>query len=344
MARTLDKTFTAALTSWYRENCRDLPWRKDKEPYHVWVSEIMLQQTRVEAVKAYYKRFMEALPAVTDLAEADEETLLKLWQGLGYYNRVRNMNKAATVIVNAYDGEFPRTYEEIKSLPGIGDYTAGAVASICFDLPAAAVDGNVLRVMSRLLADYDDIKSPAVKKRMAACLKGLYPEENCSDFTQGLIELGALVCIPKGQPKCEICPVAAYCKARDAGVQLDLPVKSGKKERKKIKKTVLILKCSDKIAVQKRGKDVLLAGLYEFPNVDEQLTAAEAVALAESWETKPKDLLRKVEYTHVFTHVEWEMTAYYLKVSKCCPQFQWVTRKELSEEIPLPTAFGYFLG
>lgn len=344
MTKPLDKTFTVALTSWYRENCRALPWRRDQEPYHVWVSEIMLQQTRVEAVREYYKRFMEALPSVSDLAAAEEQTLLKLWQGLGYYNRVRNMHKAATVIVREYGGKFPGTYEEIKSLPGIGAYTAGAIGSICFDLPVAAVDGNVLRVMSRVLADYGDVQSPAVKNRISARLQGLYPEKNCGEFTQSLIELGALVCIPKGQPKCEICPAAAYCKAREAGVQLALPVKGAKKERKKVEKTVFILRHGDKVAVRKRGQNVLLAGLYEFPNVDEQLSAAEAVALAESWETEPKDLLRKAEYTHVFTHVQWEMTAYYLTVGQCCPQFQWASEKELAEEIPLPSAFGYFLG
>ncbi|MFR1724821.1 A/G-specific adenine glycosylase [Emergencia timonensis] len=343
MTKELDLTFTKVMTDWYAENKRDLPWRIDKNPYHVWVSEIMLQQTRVEAVRDYYIRFMKELPAVKDLAQADEQTLLKLWQGLGYYNRIRNMHKAATVIEQDFGGIFPKTYEDIKALPGIGDYTAGAIASICFDRKVAAVDGNVLRVMSRLCEDYEDIKNAAMKKRMAAYLQALYPKENCGDFTQGLIELGALICVPNGQPKCHACPVSGYCKARANGTISQLPVKSSKKERKKIKKTVFILQCGDKIAVRKRGKKGLLAGLYEFPNVDQELTAEQAVKQVEDWGCRPRDLQRKAEYKHIFTHVEWEMTGYYFSCDSENEDFQWANQKEMAEEIPLPSAFGYFI-
>ena len=343
MARELDLTFTQVMTDWYRENKRDLPWRKDKNPYHVWVSEIMLQQTRVEAVREYYLRFMKELPSVSDLAEADEQTLLKLWQGLGYYNRIRNMHKAAAVIEDDFGGNFPKTYEDIKTLPGIGDYTAGAIASICFDERVAAVDGNVLRVMSRLLEDYEDIKSAAMKKRIAAYLQALYPDQGCGDFTQGLIELGALICVPNGPPKCDYCPVSGYCKARAAGTTTLLPVKSSKKERKKVQKTVFILRCGGKLAVRRRGPKGLLAGLYEFPNVDQEMTAEQAVRQVEEWGARPRDLQRKAEYRHIFTHVEWEMTGYYFSCDSENEEFQWADEKEMEEEIPLPSAFGYFI-
>ncbi len=344
MAKTIDFTFTQSLMDWYRENRRELPWRRDKEPYHVWVSEIMLQQTRVEAVRDYYTRFMEALPTAADLAAADEETLLKLWQGLGYYNRIRNMHKAAQTLTEELGGVFPREYGEIKKLPGIGEYTAGAIASICFDEPVAAVDGNVMRVMSRLTDDDTDIQNPGFKKRIGAYLSSIYPEKDCGDFTQGLIELGALVCVPAGPPKCRLCPAAAYCLARERGTAEALPVKAAKKERKKVKLTVFILRCGDRTAVCKRGPKGLLAGLYQFPNVEKELTAAEAVAQAETWGLKPRDLLRRAEYRHVFTHVEWEMTGYYIDVENMVPMFQWVTDREMEKEIPMPTAFGYFLG
>ena len=185
MTKKPDRLFTEKLTAWYRKEKRDLPWRVDRSPYHIWVSEIMLQQTRVEAVKDYYRRFLSALPEIRDLAEADEETLLKLWQGLGYYNRVRNMQKAAKTVMEEYQGKFPETCSEIRELSGIGEYTAGAIASICFDEKTPAVDGNVLRVMTRILEDDGDIKKTAVKKRIGQILQEIYPEKDCGDFTQG---------------------------------------------------------------------------------------------------------------------------------------------------------------
>ena len=343
MAKDIDSGFTLALTDWYRQNRRDLPWRRDRDPYHVWVSEIMLQQTRVEAVRDYYARFMEALPNVKALAEADEETLLKLWQGLGYYNRVRNMHKAAVAVCEEHGGVFPSDYDQIRSLSGIGEYTAGAIASICFDRREAAVDGNVLRVFSRLTEDGGDIKSQAMKKRAAAYLQKLYPEKNCGDFTQGLIELGALICIPAGQSRCELCPAAAYCQAREHNTTAAYPVKQAKKERKKVKKTVFILQHGDQLAVEKRPAKGLLAGLYQFPNVDREMDAAEAISQAEAWGVRPCDLTRRAEYTHVFTHVEWEMTAYYITVETRAGLFLWAGPDQLADEIPLPTAFAHFL-
>ena len=342
MTRDIDKTFTENLVAWYSANKRDLPWRCDKEPYHVWVSEIMLQQTRVEAVKEYYRRFMEALPDVKALAEAEEQELLKLWQGLGYYNRARNLQKAAKIIWEEKEGKFPDIYDEIRDLPGIGDYTAGAIASICFDQKKPAVDGNVLRIMSRLTEDRSDIKTAAVKRRFSAYLEKLYPDSNCGDFTQGLIELGALVCIPNGRPQCDRCPVAEYCKARAKGTESELPVKSVKKERKKEEKTVFILICADRVAVRNRPAASLLAGLYEFPTAGRRLTASEAVSQAEAWGLRPTDLILKSEYTHIFSHVEWKMTGYHIQCAEAGGPFRWATEKEMEEEIPLPSAFQHF--
>lgn len=351
--KELNQEFTTKLTRWFVENQRDLPWRADKDPYHVWVSEIMLQQTRVEAVREYYLRFMKELPTVAHLANADEETLLKLWQGLGYYNRIRNMHKAAVTVDTELGGEFPDTYEGIRSLSGIGDYTAGAIGSICFDLRVPAVDGNVLRVMSRLLEDDSDIKAASTKKRMGEILQALYPTENCGDFTQGLIELGAIICVPKGEPKCDICPVAEFCQACANGTQTQYPVKSEKKPRKIVKKAVFLLQCSteedcqivDKIAVVKRPNRGLLAGLYEFPNVDveKELTLDEAIEVVEQWGCVPMNLTRESEYTHIFSHVEWDMKGYYLHVQEMPDKFRWVTMEEMKKEVPLPSAFGYFL-
>lgn len=342
MTKEIDKTFTETLLSWYAANKRDLPWRKDREPYHVWVSEIMLQQTRVEAVKEYYRRFMEELPDVEALAGAEEQTLLKLWQGLGYYNRVRNLHRAAEVICREKEGIFPSVYEEIRALPGIGDYTAGAIASICFDQKRPAIDGNVLRIMSRLLEDRSDVKSAAVKKRLSVYLEKLYPEKHCGDFTQGLIELGALICIPNGRPQCDVCPVAEYCKAKETGTAADLPVKGAKKERKKEEKTVFILTCGEQVAVGKRPAGSLLAGLYEFPSAGRHLTAAEAVSQAEAWGLRPVDLLLRTEYTHIFSHVEWDMIGYHIQCAAAEGPFQWVTAEEMEKQIPLPSAFQYF--
>ena len=361
----LDSSFTVEVTGWYRDNRRDLPWRQDKDPYHVWVSEIMLQQTRVEAVRDYYLRFMQALPTIEALAEAEEEQLLKLWQGLGYYNRVRNLQKAARQILQNPSAGFPRTMPEILALPGIGEYTAGAIASICFNQRTPAVDGNVLRVMARLTEEEGDVKSTPVKRRFTELLAGLYPDTDCGDFTQGLIELGALVCLPNGQPRCEMCPVSGFCRARAAGRVMELPVKAEKKARRQEQRTVFILSCGGRVAVRRRPKGSLLGNLYEFPQVSQHLTAGAAVSQAEAWGCHPLDVTRSKQYKHIFSHVEWDMTGYYItcglegtgEVSRegagdsLQPEgagepggqaFRWVSREQLEEEIPLPSAFQPF--
>ena len=331
-----------ALIPWYEAHKRELPWRKDKEPYHVWLSEIMLQQTRVEAVKEYYWRFLTALPTIADLAEAPEEQILKLWEGLGYYNRVRNLQKAAQRICADYAGVFPSEYAQIRSLSGIGDYTAGAIASICFDAPTPAVDGNVLRVYSRLLADDANIDLQTTKKRITGKLQETYPRKNPGIATQALMELGATVCVPNGAPRCDVCPVAEICQARKQDTWRNLPVRSEKKKRKIVEKTVFVLLTDDTVALHKRSASGLLAGMWEFPNVDAKLDKQEAVTQVTSWQAEPVDLLMQTSYTHIFSHVEWHMTAYYIRCRKTNKKWKWVTKESLDETYALPSAFRPF--
>lgn len=331
-----------ALIPWYEAHKRELPWRQDREPYHVWLSEIMLQQTRVEAVKEYYRRFVTALPTIPDLAEAPEEQILKLWEGLGYYNRVRNLQKAAQTICAEYTGVFPSEYAQIRSLSGIGDYTAGAIASICFDAPTPAVDGNVLRVYSRLLADDANIDLQTTKKRITRKLQETYPQKNPGIATQALMELGATVCVPNGAPRCDVCPVAEICQARKQDTWRNLPVRSEKKKRKIVDKTVFILLTEDTVALHKRSTSGLLAGMWEFPNVDAKLDKQEAVTQASEWQVEPVDLLMQTSYTHIFSHVEWHMTAYYIRCRKTNKKWKWVTKESLDETYALPSAFRPF--
>ena len=331
-----------ALIPWYEAHKRELPWRQDKEPYHVWLSEIMLQQTRVEAVKEYYRRFLTTLPTIADLAEAPEEQILKLWEGLGYYNRVRNLQKAAQTICADYAGVFPSEYAQIRSLSGIGDYTAGAIASICFDAPTPAVDGNVLRVHSRLLADDANIDLQTTKKRITRKLQETYPRKNPGIATQALMELGATVCVPNGAPRCDVCPVAEICQAREQDTWRNLPVRSEKKKRKIVDKTVFILLTEDTVALHKRSASGLLAGMWEFPNVDAKLDKQEAVTQVAGWQAEPVDLLMQTSYTHIFSHVEWHMTAYYIRCRKTNKKWKWVTKESLDETYALPSAFRPF--
>lgn len=331
-----------ALIPWYEAHKRELPWRQDREPYHVWLSEIMLQQTRVEAVKEYYRRFVTALPTIPDLAEAPEEQILKLWEGLGYYNRVRNLQKAAQTICADYTGVFPSEYAQIRRLSGIGDYTAGAIASICFDAPTPAVDGNVLRVYSRLLADDANIDLQTTKKRITRKLQETYPQKNPGIATQALMELGATVCVPNGAPRCDVCPVAEICQARKQDTWRNLPVRSEKKKRKIVDKTVFILLTEDTVALHKRSASGLLAGMWEFPNVDVKLDKQEAVTQVTGWQVEPVDLLMQTSYTHIFSHVEWHMTAYYIRCRKTNKKWKWVTKESLDETYALPSAFRPF--
>ncbi len=331
------------LTSWYRGQKRDLPWREDVTAYKVWVSEIMLQQTRVEAVKPYYARFLNAFPTIRDLAEAKEDVLLKMWEGLGYYNRVRNMQKAAQQVMIDYNGEFPSTYEEIRSLTGIGNYTAGAISSFAFGIPKPAVDGNVLRVISRLTASYEDIMNANVRERMEHELEELIPVDVASDFNQGLIELGAIVCVPNGAPKCSECPLAHICKAHAEGIELELPVKAKAKERRIEEKTVFIFQDGEHIAIQKRPGKGLLAGLYEFPNVVGHLNEDDAVAYSKQIGLAPLRIQRLEDGKHIFSHVEWHMIGYRIRVDEletaCTEEMIFIHPEEIQEAYPIPAAF-----
>ena len=331
------------LLRWYDSNARELPWRENKEPYRVWVSEIMLQQTRVEAVKPYFERFLRELPTVAELAQAEEDVLLKLWEGLGYYSRVRNMKKAAQILMEQYGGQFPEEAEELKKLPGIGDYTAGAISSISFGRPAPAVDGNVLRVVSRLAEDPRDMGQPGLKREVAQGLRQVYPEGRAGDFTQSLMELGAIVCLPNGAPLCQECPLREQCGAFLHGTQGDFPKKAEKKARKVQEKTVFLILRQGRLAVKKRDAEGLLAGLWELPNGEGRLTAEEARAWLEGLGLQVGRLERIKKRKHVFTHVEWRMTAYRAQCSGEGKGLVWATAEDLASRIPLPTAFKQFL-
>lgn len=299
---------------WYDQHKRQLPWRKDKNPYHIWVSEIMLQQTRVEAVIPYYERFMQALPTIEALAECEEDPLLKLWEGLGYYNRVRNMQKAAQFLCAQYDGQMPQTYEQIVALPGIGPYTAGAIASIAFEERVPAVDGNVLRILARVSEDDRDILKEATKKRMTAELQQIMPKE-AGAFNQALMEIGALVCIPNGQPKCEECPWQSYCQACKHETYDRLPVKTKAKPRRIEEKTVLLIRDGEKIVLRKRPPKGLLAGLYELPNLPGYLKEEEVLAFVRSQNLAPLQIKKLPDAKHIFSHIEWLMQGYLVQVA-----------------------------
>lgn len=331
-----------ALLPWYYENRRELPWRQDKNPYHIWVSEIMLQQTRVEAVKDYYARFLEELPTISTLAECEEYWLYKLWEGLGYYSRVRNLQKAARLIMDKHNGEFPREYSQVLALPGIGEYTAGAICSIAFDQPTPAVDGNVLRVISRITNDDTPIDLPAYKKSVQQSLAAIYPDR-AGDFTQALMELGATVCGPNRLPDCENCPCRDFCLGYQKKTAVGLPVKLPKQERKIEEKTVFILSCSGNYAIEKRADKGLLAGLWQFPNVAGKLDIQAALRQVEKFGLKPRGIMRQMERKHVFTHIEWRMRGVFVEVEFCDGDFMWLSEMEIHEHVALPTAFRIFL-
>ena len=333
------------LLHWYERNARILRWREEPKPYYVWVSEIMLQQTRVEAVKGYFDRFLESLPDIKALAEAGEEKLLKLWEGLGYYNRVRNMQKAAKIVMEQYGGELPADYEALKALPGIGSYTAGAIASIAFGLPEPSVDGNVLRVLKRIAASYDDITKEKVKKELEADVRNIMPKDRPGDFNQSLMELGATVCLPNGKPLCEQCPVMHLCKAFHQGVELQIPVKPPKKERRIEERTVFIIKeeCKNpmEIVLRKRPDTGLLSGMWELPNVENHLDAKQVQRMF------PDAKVKKLpDGKHIFSHVEWRLWCYEIKTKTAGSlpeQIEQGTRgfslQEIKEQISLPSAF-----
>lgn len=331
----------ALLLPWYRVNRRDLPWRKDRQPYHIWLSEIMLQQTRVEAVKGYYTRFLTVLPDIRSLAQCDDELLHKLWEGLGYYSRVRNLKKAAQIIMERHGGTFPEDYSDVLALPGIGEYTAGAICSIAFNQPTPAVDGNVLRVLSRLTNDASPIDLPETKRRVTLLLAELYPRE-AGEFTQALMELGATVCGPNRKPDCGSCPCQSLCLGFHRGSAEGLPVKSPKKQRRQEDRTVFILSCDGFYALEKRPEQGLLAGLWQFPNVTGHLDMQQALNAVTDMGLHPREILREVEKKHIFTHVQWNMLGIYLEVAQTGGAFRWYTEEQIETQAALPTAFRQF--
>ena len=315
------------LLDWYKLHKRDLPWRRDATPYRVWVSEIMLQQTRIEAARGYFERFTAALPTVEALAAADEDTVLKLWEGLGYYSRARNLHRCAKLIVSEHGGEFPRTAAELKKLPGIGDYTAGAIASIAFNEPESAVDGNVCRVLARLEACGDTVDE-ALKARYRRELRAILPAGESGDFTSALMELGETVCTP-GTPACPACPLAALCRAHETGGERLYPVLPEKKPRRIERRRVLLMVCQNKVALRRRPARGLLAGLWELPNDTEAEPPAGGEPCGEA--------------VHVFTHLEWHMRGYVLRCRQETEGFVWVTPEE-RRALAIPGAFRFYIG
>ncbi len=330
-----------ALLPWYEQNKRDLPWRADRDPYHIWLSEIMLQQTRVEAVKGYYTRFLQALPTAQDLAQAEDDVLHKLWEGLGYYSRVRNLKKAAQTIMLQHGGSFPREYAQVLALPGIGPYTAGAICSIAFDQPEPAVDGNVLRLVSRLTDDHTPIDLLTYKKQVQEALRTVYPAR-AGVFTQALMELGATICGPNRKPDCKNCPCKGFCLAYARGTAEKLPVKLPKRGRRRENLTVFILSCEGYYALQKRESGGLLAGLWQFPNEPGRLNTDEALKKVEAMGLHPREILRTVERKHIFTHVEWDMCGVYIEVAEKNGELIWLTGEQIDRQAALPTAFRQF--
>lgn len=331
-----------ALLPWYEVNGRTLPWREDPTPYHVWISEIMLQQTRIETVIPYYRRFLRELPDLRSLSKADPEHLQKLWEGLGYYSRVRNLQEAARQIMTQHDGCFPNSYEGIHSLQGVGDYTAGAIASICFGIPAPAVDGNVLRVLSRITADPRPVTGERIKKEVRTELAECYPTDHAGECTQAIMELGETVCLPNGVPNCGFCPCRSFCRS-SGGEWALFPVKTEKKARREDSITVCLLICGDCIGIQKRPEKGLLAGQWEFPNFPGHMSDETVLRQTVLCGCKPEKAVNKGTDRHIFTHVEWNIKCFAVYCGEQSDQFVWVSREKLRDEISLPTAFRKLL-
>lgn len=334
-----------ALLSWFAENGRPLPWRLDATPYHVWISEVMLQQTRIEAVIPHYEAFIRLMPDLTALAEMPEERLLKCWEGLGYYSRARNLQKAAKAVVASGESALPQTYAELIRLPGIGEYTAGAIASIAFGECVPAVDGNVLRVLSRLLNDDTDVLSPAGKKHFTAVARALVPQ-TAGQFNQAIMELGETVCLPHAAPRCTVCPLAAVCRGKRAGTAADLPVRKKPRARRVEQKTVFLLlsEKEDAVLLHKRPQSGLLAGLYEFPNADGALTAGETLELLNEQGFTVYEMEKTAPAKHLFTHIEWQMSGFVARVSaRDVSDCVWAGTEELAGRFALPSAFKPFL-
>jgi A/G-specific adenine glycosylase len=335
--------FSSFLLAWYDTSARVLPWRSDPTPYKVWVSEMMLQQTRVDTVIPYFMRFVAELPGVSALANVSEERLLKLWEGLGYYNRVRNMKKTAELLLSQYQGEIPHTKEELLLLPGIGPYAAGSIASIAFGVRTPAVDGNVLRVMARIEAINADLTSPANKKAIANLVQTIIPATRAGDFNQALMDLGATICLPNGKPDCVHCPVRSFCQADQLDLTASIPAAPEKTKRKSIPLTVFVIHSDTRYAIQKRVEKGLLANFWEFPNVEGHLSSAEVNEMMDTWGLQVKEITPLEPARYLFTHLEWDMRGFLVEIEEISSvPFHFVTRAEMDNDFPVPTAFRFY--
>lgn len=332
------------LLLWYDRNARILPWREDNAAYRVWISEIMLQQTRVEAVKPYFERFMKEVPDIKSLANIQEEKLLKLWEGLGYYNRARNLQKTAQIVMSNFNGLLPSNIDDLLSLPGIGEYTAGAVGSIAFGLPVPCIDGNVLRVITRITENSGDITNAKVKKAITNEVAEILPKDRAGDFNQSLMELGATICLPNGMPKCKDCPLSSQCNGYQNQTMLNFPVKPKKRSRRIEKKTVFLFISENKVALQKRDAVGLLAGLWEFPNEDSHLSekSVKEILCEKGFSVEKIEKVKNAK--HIFTHIEWQMCGYliFCNPSEKDSTYTWVSKNQLMEEIAVPSAFNSY--
>lgn len=340
--------FSLPLLAWYDKNKRDMIWRDHFDPYYIWLSEIMLQQTRIEAAKEYFIRFTNELPDIASLAQVSEDRLMKLWEGLGYYNRARNLQKAAKILVDHYGGTLPADFDALLSLPGIGPYTAGAIASMAFGIKAPAVDGNVLRVVMRYLACDDDIAKMSVRKKVEQQILSIMPERP-GDFNQAIMELGEVVCIPNGAPHCTLCPIQNTCRANKGGCQEQYPKKAEKKTRRIEQRTLLVLEQDGLIGIQKRPPKGLLAGLYEFPAWDGNLTEMDVTKKLEDLGIYPLDIQEIGRATHIFSHVEWHITGFHIVLNRnetrgfLSDTIQFVPTTDLTDKYSMPTAFHFYL-
>lgn len=344
---------TEPLLEWYSRHARVLPWRENPQPYRVWVSEIMLQQTRVEAVRPYFERFLKELPDVAALADCKEERLLKLWEGLGYYNRVRSMQAAARTIMAEYGGTLPADYDALLKLKGIGRYTAGAIASIAYGIPVPAVDGNVLRILMRVSEDDSDIMKQSVRAEVEQQLLPVIPKERAGMFTQAMMELGATVCVPNGEPKCMECPWNGFCLAKAHGSYAQIPVKGKAKPRKIEDKTILLICDGKKVLLHRRPKRGLLAGMYEFPNLSGHVSPEEALACVREkklmpMKMEPLKIEPLEEARHIFSHIEWHMTGYMIRIAQletgtgCESEYVFAEAAVSEEKYAIPSAFARY--
>ena len=342
--------FPEDLLAWFSEHKRDLPWRRTKDPYHIMVSEVMLQQTRVEAVKVYYERFLREFPDLFSLAGAEEDRLLKQWEGLGYYSRARNLQRAASDVCFRFHGKMPASYEELLKLPGIGPYTAGAIASIAFQIPVPAVDGNMYRVLSRLRKDERLIDLPDTVRSVRKEITEILPKEEPGVFNQALMELGAIVCLPNGYPKCGDCPASSYCRAHLEECETGFPKKGEKKKRYIDEKTVLLIRDGVRTVIRKRGRKGLLAGMYEFPTLEGHLSRREVLEYLNSVGLKAVRIKKLPAAKHIFTNREWRMIGYEIRTDELerglltgeGREFLFLEKHEAQGEYPIPSAFSVY--